>query len=102
MGAGSSTQAASALVAQAEPSMASTPPAECPMHNKQGEDKGGTANLKVSMQGVGGGVQQCPMREGAAPSEPQGWVSECPAAAEQNQGKTMPADFDPRNMVSIN
>ena len=102
MGATHSTQAAASLITAN--SITELPPGECPMHQKttqQGAPSSG--HHHVAMQGVGGGVAQCPMREGSAPAQstpPQGWVSECPASVGQ-ESQALPADFDPRNMVGI-
>lgn len=92
MGATHSTEAAVSLITPH--TVAESPPGEYPQ-----QQKGPTSSHhQVAMQGVGGGVARCPVREGNAPDQSmQGWVSECPASV----GQEGQADFDPRNMVRI-
>ena len=96
-----------------------SPPAGCPMHKADGAAQPPPSSphhhhpSRLAMQGTGGGIQQCPMREevqkqqaaqqqqasAAGPAAGDGWVSECPAAAENPHVKAQMGDIDPTNMV---
>ncbi|OWF38165.1 cytochrome c-type heme lyase-like [Mizuhopecten yessoensis] len=85
-------------VAPKVPQNPASPPAECPMHNKDAKEKDMNAN-NVAPQNY---PSECPMQQANSKPQtaPQSYPSECPMHQGAADGqKTPPNDIDPANMM---